>query len=257
MSKKRLTPEDEPYFLVRSLASRMPGGRTIERHAHRWHQLIYASAGIMTVWTERGAWVAPPHWAIWAPAGMQHSIRFTGESFLRTLYFPPEDDAAPIDCAVISVSPLLRELIARTVALGMLDRREPFHAAMATLIRHELRPQNAPPLSLPLPSSDQMKRIADHLSDHPSDTAGSAELAARFGLGVRTLERRFAAETGVPFGRWRRQARLFHALRLLAAGAAVKSAAAESGYRSSSAFVAAFRDTFQTTPARYFGRDSN
>ncbi len=252
MSRKRHTAADEPYFLIRSLAARVAGGRSIERHAHPWHQLIYASAGIMTVWTERGTWVAPAQWAIWAPAGIEHSIRFTGDSLLRTLYLRSDDGGLPIECSVIGVSPLLRELILRTVEIGMLDRRVRIHASMAALIADELCREDAPPLDLPLPASGPLRRIAEHLSDHPDEAEGSAALAARFGLGVRTLERRFAAETGVPLGRWRRQARFFHALRLLAAGTPVKRVAAESGYRSTSAFVAAFRGTFGTTPARYF-----
>ena len=38
-----------------------------------------------------------------------------------------------------------------------------------------------------------------------------------------------------------------------AAGHAVKAVARDAGYRSASAFVAAFSDTFGTTPGRYFG----
>jgi AraC-like DNA-binding protein len=42
------------------------------------------------------------------------------------------------------------------------------------------------------------------------------------------------------------------ALRQLGAGASVKRAAIEAGYRTPSAFVAAFRASFKTTPGRYF-----
>ena len=55
-------------------------------HAHSWGQLIYAATGVVTVWTEHGMWVVPPHWAIWAPAGVAHGLRFTGLASLRTLY---------------------------------------------------------------------------------------------------------------------------------------------------------------------------
>ena len=55
------------------------------------------------------------------------------------------------------------------------------------------------------------------------------------------------------FGQWRRHARFLDALRLLAEGRAVKAVARDAGYRSASAFVAAFSETFGTTPGRYFG----
>ena len=79
-----------------------------------------------------------------------------------------------------------------------------------------------------------------------------AELARRVGLSTRTLERRFAQETGMTVGRWRRQVRLLDALRELASGQTVKVVAQDAGYSSPSAFVSAFRSVFGVTPARYF-----
>ena len=70
--------------------------------------------------------------------------------------------------------------------------------------------------------------------------------------GLRRLERRFLSETGMTLASWGRQARMLHGLRLLAAGEAVKSVAQATGYRTPSAFVAAFRTGFGQTPARYF-----
>jgi AraC-like DNA-binding protein len=59
----------------------------------------------------------------------------------------------------------------------------------------------------------------------------------------------------LPLGQWRRQARFLEALRTLGAGASVKQAAHKAGYRSASAFIAAFRAALDTTPARYFARN--
>ncbi len=69
---------------------------------------------------------------------------------------------------------------------------------------------------------------------------------------VRTLERLFQKETGMTFGKWRQQLRLLHALRLLAGGRPVTAVALDVGYDSPSAFIAAFKGFFGTTPARYF-----
>jgi AraC-like DNA-binding protein len=80
----------------------------------------------------------------------------------------------------------------------------------------------------------------------------TALIARRFGLGIRTVQRGFIEETGLSLGRCRRHARLMHALRRLGAGASVKSVALESGDRTPSAFVAAFRASLNTTPGRYF-----
>ena len=67
-----------------------------------------------------------------------------------------------------------------------------------------------------------------------------------------TLERAFAAEAGVPFGRWRTLLRLQAALPMLAAGQPVSRVAGRVGYETPSAFVAAFRRETGQTPAAYF-----
>jgi len=252
MSRKRHTSADEPYFLVRTLANEVPDGRALPPHAHPWGQLIYAVSGVLSVWTEQGSWVAPPHWAVWAPAGVVHAMRFTGATSLRTLYVRPDLAGQPEQSGVITVSPLLRELILRAIEIGMLDRREPTHVAIADLILHELRAQSTPSLDLPQPRTALFRRIAEHVAAAPGERRGQAALAKHFGVSVRTLERAFVGETGLSLGRWRRQARFLHALRRIGGGAPVKQAALDAGYRSASAFIAAFRVALNTTPGRYF-----
>jgi AraC-like DNA-binding protein len=171
---------------------------------------------------------------------------------MRTLYVRPAEGAVVGSrCAVVTVSPLLRELVLRTVAIGMLDERIPAHVAMAHLILEEIRERPTKSLDLPMPTSEAARSVADRLLErHPP--AGLGDLSRGAGLSPRTLERRFLEETGMTLGRWRRQARLLEALRQLALGQAVKTVAEGAGYSSPSAFVASFRAVFGTTPARYF-----
>jgi AraC-like DNA-binding protein len=254
MSQKRRTRADEAFLLVRSLASDHQAGESIERHAHDWHQLIYASAGVLNVWTEAGSWVAPPTWAIWVPAGTRHGIRFAAGSAFRTLYLRPnEAEVLPERCCVLTVSPLLRELILKAGRIGMLDAREPTEAALATLILDEFRQARVPPFALPQPTSPAVRRAA-RLMEATGGPLDVAMLARQAGIGQRTLERRFRAETGLGPAAWRRQQGLLTALERLAAGASVKTVAAASGYATPSAFVAAFRAAFGITPGRYFER---
>jgi AraC-like DNA-binding protein len=252
MSRKRHSPEDEPHFLVRSLASEHRDGDRLPPHTHRWDQLIYAVAGVVSARTAQGSWVVPPHQAVWAPAGVAHDLTFSGASALRTLYLRPGLASMGAVSAVVAVTPLLRELTLRAVALGMLDEREPVQAAMVQLIVHELRARPTASLDLPWPRSPLLRRVAEQLLRAPGERTSHRALGRQVGVSVRTLERGFLAETGLPLGRWHRQARFHHSLRRLGGGAAVKEAALEAGYRSPSAFVAAFRASFGTTPGRYF-----
>ena len=241
---------DEPFLVVRSLASNHVAGDEIGRHAHDWHQLIFASSGVLTVWTERGSWIVPPSWAVWVPSGTSHSIRFGGESRLRTLYLRPDwAEGLPADCTAATVSPLLRELVLRAVAVGMLDRRDPVEAALAVLIVDAFRSSSAPPFKLSQPTSEKLRRASAAMAEGRASTAAIARAA---GMGRRTFERRFLAETGMSPDLWRRHAVLLRAVERLAGGAAVKAVAAATGYASPSAFVAAFRRRFGITPSRYF-----
>lgn len=255
MSKKRHSTDDEVHFVIRSLAVVGTHGRTIEPHAHPWHQLIFAASGVMTVWTGEGSWIVPPHWAIWAPAGVAHGMTFSGQTSLRTLYLRPSEWMdLPRRSTVIGVSAFLRELIARAIEIGMLDRRNPLHVALAALIVDAFREQPVAALDLPLPTSRRLRAITDDLLGASPKAIGMAQAAWRAALSIRTFERRFSEETGMTFGRWRRQARLIEALRQLAAGESVAAVAERIGYRSPSAFVDAFSRVFGTTPGRYFDR---
>jgi AraC-like DNA-binding protein len=252
MLRKRRSAADEPFFLVRAGVSESPAGRRITHHHHdHWHQLLYVSAGLLAVDTDRGTWLSPPNWAVWAPAGATHAPRFVAASSFRTLYFRPDPRLdLPAECCTLAVSPLLRELILRTGDAGMLDERDPVEAAIAALILSELGRSGPPPFTLPQPVSDMTRQAAQLLA---SDAPGTLAAVARaVGLGARTLERRFHAETGLTPGRWRQQRKLMVSLELIASGERVKTAAAAAGFASASAYVAAFRKVFGATPARYF-----
>jgi len=71
-------------------------------------------------------------------------------------------------------------------------------------------------------------------------------------MSPRSFARHFLDETGLTFGSWQRKARLLRALELLGNGSSVSDVAFALGYQGTSAFIAMFRRTFGTTPARYF-----
>src|SRR6478672_5433342 len=99
-------------FVVRSYAVRHFHDHVIAPHAHDWHQLIYASEGVMWVHTAQGDWVVPPNRAVWVPAGVEHGIEMTGKALVQTIYLAAGiSGELPRTCCAVNVSPLLRELI--------------------------------------------------------------------------------------------------------------------------------------------------
>jgi AraC-like DNA-binding protein len=245
-------------IVVRSFAVRHWGGYVIPRHTHDWHQLIYASEGVMWVQTSQGDWVVPPNRAVWVPAGVEHGIEMAGTVLVQTLYLAPGIwGSLPDRCSAVNVSPLLRELIRHTIALGYLDHNIPERARLIAFLVDQLVSLPAMPLQLPAPSDARARRAAAWLRAHPDDPGLIKQMARRVATSPRTLERLFRRETGMTFGKWRQQLRLLHALRELAAGKPVTSVALEVGYDSPSAFIAMFRRTLGATPYRYFSAASN
>ncbi len=254
MPKKRHWFFDPYKYQVRTgIVPEFADGHVIRTHSHPWHQLVYASQGVMTVRTPDGAWVVPIHRGVWVPAGTRHSIEMSGAVSMRTLYLVPRlSRSLPDKCRVIGISPLLRELILRIVELDRLNLRVSAHAHLVSVLLDHLHVMQSDAVHLPLPRDARAKRLAATLQKQPSDTRSLAELSKLAGASKRTIERLFKLETGLGFGKWRQQLRLGHALRLLAAGDAVTTVAMDVGYDSISAFISAFRMTFGKTPGQYF-----
>lgn len=240
-------------IVIRTLGLRLPSGHQIESHAHDWHQLVYATDGVMSVHTTTGAWVVPPHRAVWLLAGFEHAIRMTGAVRMRTVYFHPGFVGdAPQECSVVNVTPLLRELILETVRRGMLKHDVPEQSRFAAVLLDQMRRTEEEPLRVRFPVDARASAVAAKAREDLSVTRSLSELASGCGASVRTIERLFVAETGMTFGRWLQRLRALHALERLAAGDSVTVAGLAVGYDSTSAFIAMFRRVIGKTPGSCF-----
>ena len=242
---------------VIALALDEPDGHRIPLHWHSRAQLLYASEGVMTVTTDSGVWVLPPLRAMWIPAFTEHHIRASGRLSMRTLYIRP--DAVrdfPPSCRIVSVSPLLRELLVYSTTLPR-DYGPGSHAGRVMgVILDLIRFSDPVPLDLPIPRDPRLRKIFDRLMNVPAEGRTLEQWGRRVGATGRTLSRLFRAETGMSFHQWRQQLRLLQALRLLGRGDPITSVALDVGYGSLSAFVSVFRKTLGVTPGRYFRSDS-
>jgi len=180
-------------------------------------------------------------------------MRMWGQVAMRSLYFPAEQKDAALastECFVLSVTPLLRELILRVIEWAALDSRVPEHARLAALLLDEIAGAPVTPLLLPLPIDGRATAVAHSVLADPAKDDPLDDLARRHATGRRTLERLFREETGMSFGMWRQQARLLHSVSALAEGKPVTEAALDAGYASISAYIAAFKRTFGCTPGK-------
>ncbi len=227
----------------------MPAGTRFDWHTHIDHQLAWAVSGVLTVLTSAATWVLPPTRALWIPAGLPHETASDGRATMRSLYIRPElSPVAWAEPTPVAASPLLAELIGYLG--GTLDPEHRAHAE--SLLTDLLTPMPMTTIQVRLPVSEPARRVAEALHADPSDRRTLAEWGRQVAASGRTLARAFAAETGVPFGRWRTLLRLQTALRLLADGEPVGRVAGRVGYDTPSAFVAAFRRETGQTPGSFF-----
>lgn len=224
----------------------------IEWHDHACHQLIYPSRGVLQVATSMGAWVVPPHRAVFIPAGVAHSHQAHGPTEMFTLVIDSAATADPLAAdrpTVLAVSPLLREVIISLAADPDLTSEQ--RANLERVAADQLRRVETLPMILPMPTDDRLRALTDLLSEDPSDQRTLAQLSTEVGASERTLHRLFRTEVGMSFAQWRAQMRLHHSLKTLALGWSVTRTAAASGYSNTSAFIEAFRLAFGLTPAQY------
>jgi AraC-like DNA-binding protein/mannose-6-phosphate isomerase-like protein (cupin superfamily) len=218
-------------------------------------QLIYAERGTLTTTAGTGTWVAPPNRAIWIPAGVTHVTRHTVNTDVRSIFI--RKDAIPdlpIHCAVVQVNPLLRELILAIVQSPALYDEDGADGRLGEVLLDRVAALPQEPLHLPTPTSAKLRALAADLAERPD--LPLAEAARCAAMSPRSFARHFSVETGFTFGAWQRQARLLRALELLGTGMSVGDVAFSLGYQSASAFIAMFRQSFGSTPARYFERSA-
>lgn len=242
-----------PGLSIAGVAMAYDAGDYIPPHRHRDAQLIFAITGAMTVRTGDGRWVVPPQRAVWVPAYEGHSIRMNGHVDMRTVYIRRKKAEQLLrTCAVVQVSPLLREIILRTMSFARRFRSDSIEGHLAAVFFDEIRSAQQEPVHLPIPRDPRLQRITSALRKNPGDERTLAQWSKSAGASERTLARLFVGELSLTFAQWRQQARLLAALEMLALGQSVTATALDLGYESPSAFISMFRRALGVSPGRYF-----
>jgi AraC-like DNA-binding protein/quercetin dioxygenase-like cupin family protein len=241
--------QDVPRSLA-GMAKSFVDGHEIGLHHHRRDQLLYAASGIMRIRTEREAWIVPPDRAVYIPARTAHSVSMRGAVEMRTLYIVPGSapDLPSVPVA-IQVTDLLRALIMALI-------EEPLHydeagrgGAVAGLIHSEIARADRLSLVVPMPADGRLGRMCLALLADPADARTLDQWAELAGASPRTLARLFRDEVGLSFSAWRQRVRFHNALEALVKGEPLVRVAARNGYRSPSAFSAAFRKAMGAAPS--------
>jgi mannose-6-phosphate isomerase-like protein (cupin superfamily) len=182
-------------------------------HYHRKGQFLLWMRGVLTCEVAGGFWLVPPGSAIWVPGGVQHRMEVAGTIECYVVYVDPAaGDALPRDCCTLSTTPLLRELVIRSAALPMRYEEGGMASRVMTLLLDEMALAQPGQVHLPLPKDKRLRKLVEWIMASPSDPASIDSLAHRMGMSSRTLSRVVSRETGMSFGRWRRQLHILLAL---------------------------------------------
>jgi AraC-like DNA-binding protein len=237
--------------LVRTFGLIVGRGSIAPPHVEGWAQLVTARRGRAFVRTGHALFPLVGECGVTVPAGLAYSIESAGQTEIRTIYLR-RSGFAPNGPALVETTPLLRELIGRTIELGALDGRIAAHRRLAAVVYDEVDGLRERNLLIPLPAAGVARSAVEALLVEAAGGLGPAGAARICGVSRRTLERAFARDAGIGLALWLRRIRLIQALYALHEGSSVTGAALAAGYSGPSAFIAAFRRQFGTTPRASF-----
>ena len=233
-------------------AQSIPARHYFPEHAHRWHRVVYAISGVLTVAMVGHSFVISPEQAVWLPTGLPHRVGSLLGAEFRSLWIADEAGRGlPGSPTVFSVSPLLQALIVEAAAIEGQEDGDGYAGRVFGLILDQLRRARPLPGALPWPSGGSLARLCEALYADPADPRGPEAWGRELGMSGRTLARRFEAELGMSLRSWRRRLRLFKAIEMLGGGLGVTQTAMELGYGSTSAFIYAFRSDMGCSPQAY------
>lgn len=254
MAEQRIFPSDE-VSSVRNLFFRceeVNADTEYLPHHHPWGQLIYIRTGVLALNVGDQRFLAPSKFAVWLPAGVEHSSYNRKLSQFRTINISARLCAdLPAEACLLNVGPLFNAIVDNCFERDLIFPETREDLRLCRVLVDQLK--QAPVHQTYLPSSQDkfLAPVLRMLESCPSDNTPLSIWAQRVYTTERTLSRRCQIELGMSFSEWRQRLRFLHSLPLLEQGKTVQEVALEVGYSSSSAFIVMFQQISGTTPERY------
>ncbi|PTV51794.1 AraC family transcriptional regulator [Pseudomonas putida] len=221
-------------------------------HSHRKGQLVVSLHGGVTCEVPDALWIAPPHYGVWVPGGVDHRSRATDNAQICFLLIEPGALDMPAECCTVKIAPMIREMIQHLVDQGLDYPRNGRTARLVSVLLEQLSTAPVEHLKLPISQHPKLQLIAQTFVSDCSNRLSLMEWADRMAMSEKTLARLVVRETGLTFGRWRQRFKLLLALQLLASGMTVQRVAGDLGYDSVTAFITMFKKALGVSPGKYF-----
>lgn len=248
-----IDPDEVPRAVVTyGFLSKDFGQIELDPHQHAKGQIILVQRGALSCVVEGGLWIVPPRSAIWIPGNALHAIKATGMlDGLNAFVDPAVGQNLPARCCAVSVTPLLREVMARLAVLPAYYEENGPNSHLVAVLLDELAAAKVEDLHLPMPTDARLRTMVGLMMASPADRGSLDSWGRRIGMSGRSLVRLIGRETGMSFGRWRQQLTVVLAVQWLADGASIQQVAADLGYDSVPSFVTMFKKALGTSPGRY------
>lgn len=254
ISQKRFypeLPEKQPTTLLFRGETLLANSEYI-LHSHPWSQIICVKSGVMTMDVAGQRYLAPREFAVWLPAGTEHS------SYNRkTSHFCAIDIARGLDVGLppnpclLTLTPIFNAIADDCFARNLTEPVTESDMRMARVLIDQIGLAPRQDTYLPTSQSKLLAPVLAALEKNPADNTSLAQWAARVYTTERTLSRRCQQDLSMGFAEWRQRLRFLHAISLLEQGKTVQDVALEVGYSSSSAFITMFQQISGTTPQRF------
>ncbi|MGC9404395.1 MULTISPECIES: AraC family transcriptional regulator [Vibrio] len=224
-------------------------------HSHPWGQVQLISGGILEMEAEGTRFLAPPHLAIWVPAGAEHCSYNRKPLEYCSLNVAHElTDGFPKSTSLIKVTPIVSSIIddfrqrSVNVAESEQDKR------LIQVLLDQLATEETERHFLPTSTNKYLSTILDSVEHNPTDTTSLGQWAERVHTTERTLARHCQSELGMSFTEWRLRVRYLYSMDLLRKGHSVKEVALTLGYNQASPYISMFKKYSGQTPEQYKNR---
>lgn len=230
----------------------------LEMHRHQMGQLIYVEKGFQYLQTDTTQYLLPQHHCAWIPSNLEHkSASPLKDVFLRTLYFRTDIslDTFYNNVNIFMAPDVLREMILYTERFSKIwdisSSGKAFMNAIITSLPEMCKA--ALPLSIPVPKSEKLKKVVDHLNLNLLEVIDLQQVATDFAFSARTLQRLFKEEIGLTPASYLKMIRMIKAMELLSDKTeSISSVAYKVGYTSVPTFSNTFKEMFGKAPYDYF-----
>ncbi|WNJ97232.1 helix-turn-helix transcriptional regulator [Vibrio ruber] len=221
-------------------------------HSHPWGQVQLISGGILEMEAEQTRFLAPPHLAIWVPAGVVHrSYNRKPLDYCSLNIDQPLTAAFPEQTSLLKITPIVQAIIEdfrqRQVSVPQSEADQ----RLVDVLLDQLSAQETELHFLPSSTHKYLSPILAAVEDNPADDTSLKIWAERVHTTERTLARCCQSELGMSFTEWRMRVRYLHSMELLRHGCSVKEVAYTLGYRQASPFISMFKKYAGVTPEQY------